>query len=78
VLELHQPRYAPPYFHSIAQYGRLELFRSAQPSVAPELLQDLFYEGPGLEPIQLEPSLVEAALFEVLKVGSHGGLGNLI
>ena len=78
VLELHQPRYAPPYFHSIAQYGRLDLFRSAQPSVAPELLQDLFYEGPGLEPIQLEPSLVEAALFEVLKVESHGGLGNLI
>ena len=70
VLELHQPRYAPPYFHGIAQYGRLDLFRSVQPSVAPESLQELFYEGASLEPIQLEPQLVEPALVKVLNADS--------
>jgi capsular polysaccharide biosynthesis protein len=70
VLELHQPRYAPPYFHGIAQYGRLDLFRSVQPSVAPESLQELFYEGASLEPIQLEPQLVELALVKVLNADS--------
>jgi capsular polysaccharide biosynthesis protein len=70
VLEFHQPRYAPPYFHGIAQHGRLDLFRSVQPSLAPEPLQELFYEGASLEPIQLEPQLVELALVKVLNADS--------
>jgi hypothetical protein len=38
--------------------------------VAPESLQELFYEGASLEPIQLEPQLVELALVKVLNADS--------
>ena len=66
VLELHQPRYAPPYFHSLAAHGQLLLARCEQPQVPPSLISDLLYEGPIVEPIVLEPDRVAGALKALL------------
>jgi len=62
VLELHQPRYAPPYFHAIVQERNLRYARCEQPAEAPALYRELVFEGPLLEPIQLDPSRCIAAL----------------
>lgn len=62
VLELHQPRYAPPYFHAIVQDRNLRYARCEQPAEAPALYRELVFEGPLLEPIQLDPSRCVAAL----------------
>jgi hypothetical protein len=65
---LHQPRYHPPYAHAMIQNLELELFRCELPVVPPRLYQDLLYEGPIVEPIQLEPERVWRALTAVLRV----------
>lgn len=70
ILELHQEGYAPPYFHSLAAHGRLLLARSRQRGRAPRLYQDLLYEGPGVEPILLDPDRVVQAVRELLEFGT--------
>ena len=55
VLELHPPRYAPPYFHAIVQAQDLRLARCEQPDALPSLVRDLAMEGPLVEPIVLDP-----------------------
>ena len=55
VLELHQPRYAPPYFHGIVQAQALRFARCVQPIEAPLLYRELVFEGPLCEPICLDP-----------------------
>ena len=67
VLELHQPGYAPPYFHSLAAHGQLFLARSEQPQIPPTLYGSLLYEGPIVEPIVLEPERVAQALEALLR-----------
>ena len=54
VLELHQPRYAPPYFHGIVQAQALRYARCVQPIEAPFLYRELVFEGPLCEPISLD------------------------
>lgn len=68
VLELHQPRYAPPYFHAIAQQRQLRYARCEQPLVAPCLMQELVYEGPLVEPIVLDPERCVGALQALMHV----------
>ena len=72
VLELHQTRYAPPYFHSLAAHGQLLLARCEQPQVPPSLISDLLYEGPIVEPIVLEPDRVAAAVNALLGFDIEG------
>ena len=62
VLELHQPGYSPPYFHSIAADQGLNFHSCEQPQRPPSLYQDLLWEGPGSEPICLDPTLVRRGL----------------
>jgi hypothetical protein len=69
VLELHQPRYAPPYFHALVQERGLCYARCEQPLVAPCLMQDLVYEGPLVEPIVLDPERCVQALQALERVG---------
>lgn len=62
VMELHQPRYAPPYFHGIVQAQALRYARCVMPAEAPCLYQDLVFEGPLCEPISLDPVRCAQAL----------------
>ena len=62
VMELHQPRYAPPYFHGIVQAQALRYARCVMPAEAPCLYQDLVFEGPLCEPISLDPDRCAQAL----------------
>jgi GT2 family glycosyltransferase len=62
VLELHQPRYAPPYFHAIVQHCGLHYARCRQPDVSPHLYQELVYEGALVEPIRIDPLRSSEAL----------------
>lgn len=62
VLELHQPRYAPPYFHAIVQHRCLRYARCSQPDASPHLYQELVYEGALMEPIRIDPLRSSAAL----------------
>lgn len=68
VLELHQPRYAPPYFHGIVQERQLRYARCEQPLVAPCLYQELVYEGPLVEPIVLDSGRCVQALQALIQV----------
>ena len=62
VLELHQPRYAPPYGHALAGMGGLQLVRCLQPATPPDLYSQLLFEAPICEPIVLDPERVATAL----------------
>ena len=62
VLELHQPRYAPPYGHALAGWGGLQLVRCLQPATPPDLYSQLLFEAPICEPIVLDPERVATAL----------------
>ena len=62
VLELHQPRYAPPYGHALAGWGGLQLVRCLQPATTPDLYSQLLFEAPICEPIVLDPERVATAL----------------
>jgi GT2 family glycosyltransferase len=62
VLELHQPRYAPPYFHAMVAYLGLALHRCEQPALMPELYRELVFESPLSEPIVLDGPRIAAAL----------------
>lgn len=66
VLELHQPRYAPPYFHGIVQAQALRYARCVMPAEAPCLYQDLVFEGPLCEPVTLDPDRCAQALRSLL------------
>ncbi|MCX5968313.1 MAG: glycosyltransferase 61 family protein [Cyanobacteria bacterium] len=66
VLELHQPRYAPPYFHGIVQHQALLLATSEQPAVTPPLYRELVFEGALCEPITLDAECTAAALRALL------------
>lgn len=68
VLELHQPRYAPPYFHGIVQEQQLRYARCEQPQVAPCLYQELIYEGPLVEPIVLDSVRCVQALQALIQI----------
>jgi len=70
VLELHQPGYSPPYFHPIAASQGLIFHSCEQPQRPPVLYQDLLWEGPGSEPICLDPGLVRRALELVLPLNT--------
>ena len=70
VLELHQAGYSPPYFHSIAATQGLSFHSCEQPQRPPELYQDLLWEGPGSEPICLDPALVSRALKQLLPLNA--------
>lgn len=67
VLELHQPRYAPPYGHALAAAGALDLVRCVQPITPPDLYNHLVFEAPITEPIVLDPPRVAAALRQMLQ-----------
>ena len=66
VLELHQPRYAPPYFHGIAQHQSLLLASSEQPALTPPLYRELVFEGSLCEPIALDAERTATALQALL------------
>jgi capsular polysaccharide biosynthesis protein len=66
VLELHQPRYAPPYFHGIVQALELRYARCVQPAEPPCLYRELVFEGPLVEPIQLDPYRCAKAMSALL------------
>ncbi|MFS6828220.1 glycosyltransferase 61 family protein [Cyanobium sp. ATX-6F1] len=66
VLELHQPRYAPPYFHGIVQFQSLRYARCVQSAETPHLYRELVFEGPLVEPIQLDPLRCAEALSALL------------
>lgn len=71
VLELHQPRYGPPYGHALAGAGALRLVRCVQPATPPDLYSQLLFEAPICEPIVLDPERVATAL-RVLAGGDGG------
>ena len=62
VLELHQPRYGPPYGHALVAAGALQLVRCVQPATPPHLYSQLLFEAPICEPIVLDPERVATAL----------------
>ena len=62
VLELHQPRYGPPYGHALAGAGALRLVRCMQQATPPDLYSQLLFEAPICEPIVLDPERVATAL----------------
>ena len=62
VLELHQPRYAPPYGHALVAAGGLELYRCEQPATPPGLYSQLLFEAPITEPIVLDAPRIASAL----------------
>ena len=66
VLELHQPRYAPPYFHGIVQQQGLQLASSEQPALTPQLYREFVFEGSLCEPIALDAQRTAAALQALL------------
>jgi len=71
VLELHQPRYGPPYGHALAGAGALRLVRCLQPATPPDLYSQLLFEAPICEPIVLDPGRVATALR--MLAGGDGG-----
>jgi hypothetical protein len=72
VLELHHPDYAPPYFHTLAATGGLRLARCRQGEPPPHAYRYLLYEGPIVEPIELKPERIAAAL-TALAISHPGG-----
>lgn len=66
VLELHGPRYHPPYAHGLAQAASLRLASCMQPQQPPRLYQEWLYEAPILEPIVLEPMRIAECLADFL------------
>lgn len=66
VLKLHQPCYAPPYFHGIVQQRTLLFATSEQPALTPPLYRELVFEGPLCEPIALDAERTAAALRALL------------
>ena len=77
VLELHHPDYAPPYFHTLAAAGELRLARCRQGEPPPQAYRFLLYEGPIVEPIDLEPERIAAALkaLETMDAGGYSKAG---
>lgn len=75
VLELHQPRYAPPYGHALAAAGALKLVRCLQPATPPRLYSQLLFEAPITEPILLDPVRVAAALRRIQQDAAADDLG---
>jgi hypothetical protein len=71
-LELHHPDYDPPYFHTLAAAGELRLARCRQGEPPPQAYRFLLYEGPIVEPIDLEPERIAAAL-KALETMDAGG-----
>ncbi|MEA5424259.1 glycosyltransferase [Synechococcus sp. CCY9202] len=66
VLELCSRRYCPPYSHGLVQQLQLDLIRCEQETLTPKLYQGLFYEGPSLEPLRLDPGPVAEAMRQSL------------
>ncbi|MFO0075503.1 MAG: glycosyltransferase [Cyanobacteriota bacterium] len=65
VLELHQPRYAPPYGHALVAAGGLALYRCEQPASPPGLYRQLLFEAPITEPILLDAPRIATALHHI-------------
>lgn len=62
VLELHNPGYHPPYFHSIISCRDLQWTSQCHESRIPAIYRDLLYESPATEPIIVEPNKASAAV----------------
>ena len=71
VLELHGPRYHPPYAHGLAVAAALQLASCAQPQSPPRLYREWLYEAPILEPIVLEPERIAACLADLRSHNSN-------
>ena len=71
VLELHGPRYHPPYAQGLAQALGLRLASCEQLQAPPRLYREWLYEAPILEPIVLEPERIAACLADLLGQNSN-------
>lgn len=67
VLELHDPAYSPPYFHSLAAVLGLPLHRLSSARQVPELYRDLVFGSSLDAPILLDPEAVVDAVIRMLR-----------